>query len=224
VLASAADAAYAGPISLVASFRSEAEILFLREIQEFQKRLPRLEVSLLVTGPDPSWYGPRGRIDSDVLRPHVKDVVHVHLCGPAPMMQAAIAFLTELDVKRDIIQTEVFVSRQSRKSQVERARRIERMAREAGIAQFKIEQREGPVFACLPGQTVLAAANAARVPFSQSCGEGHCGRCQTRVVSGTFETGIPGLFTPAQLDAGWVLACQTLPNTDLEISFSSADQ
>jgi all-trans-retinol 13,14-reductase len=216
VLGAAADAAYVGPISLVASFRSQTEILFKREIAEFRNRLP-LAVSILVTGDDPSWCGPRGRINSDMLRPHTEGVAHVHLCGPTAMMQAAMASLTKLGVRRDLIQTEVFASSQSGTSLAEKAHRIKAVARETGVGQFQIEQRDGQWFSCLPGQTVLAAANAARVPFSQSCGEGHCGKCQTRVISGTFETGISGLFTAEQLDAGWVLACQTLPTADMQI-------
>ncbi len=108
VLAAAADAAYAGPITLLASFRSEVEILFRDEIEAFRTRLPGLHVSIFVTAQDGALQGPRGRIDVETLRPHAESLARVHLCGPAPMMQAMIGALTDLRVPRDAIHTEAF--------------------------------------------------------------------------------------------------------------------
>jgi ferredoxin len=73
------------------------------------------------------------------------------------------------------------------------------------------------VFACSPGQSVLDAANAVGVPFPQSCGEGACGTCRVRVLSGAYETDDRGMFSADELAAGWRLACQTLPTEDLVI-------
>ncbi|MGX9425605.1 2Fe-2S iron-sulfur cluster-binding protein [Bradyrhizobium sp. LeoA1S1] len=218
VLAAAAEAAYSGPITLLASFRSEAEILFRDEIEAFRKRLPGLEVSIFVTALDSASQSPRGQIDLDTLRPYVGSVARVHLCGPAPMMHVMIATLTSLNVPRDAIHTEVFVSSQNKKTRGENARTIALAAREAGIHEFKIGVRGGAVFTCPPGQTILAAANAAHVPFKQSCGEGACGTCRVRVLSGTFMTDDQALFSAEEITAGWVLACQTLPKNDLEIA------
>jgi all-trans-retinol 13,14-reductase len=223
VLAAAADAAYSGPITLVASFRSEDEIVFRDEIEAFKKRLPGLNVSFFVTSPDAAWRGPLGRIDLAALRPHVEDIARVHLCGPAPMMQAMIGALTGLAVPRDAIRTEAFVSSQSRKTRSENAHAIALAAKGAGVKEFKVAVRAGAAFSCPPGQTILAAANAARVPFRQSCGEGACGTCRARVLSGQFVTDGQALFSAQEIAAGWVLACQTLPKGDLEIDRPSTE-
>jgi ferredoxin len=74
-----------------------------------------------------------------------------------------------------------------------------------------------PAFPCGPGQSVLDAANAVAVPLPQSCGEGACGTCRVRVLSGAYETDDRGMFSADELAAGWRLACQTLPTGDLVI-------
>ncbi|ROP80831.1 ferredoxin-NADP reductase [Stella humosa] len=222
MLAAAAHAGHRGRITLLASFRSEAEILFAEEIGAFAKRLPGLDAAIFVTAPEAAWQGPRARIDREALRPHVRDVVRVHLCGPAAMMQATIGALTELGVPRDAIHTEAFVSSRSRTTRIETAQVIALAAAAAGIDDFRIRLRGGADFACRPGQTILAAANAAHVPFGQSCGEGACGRCRARVLSGPFVTDGQALFSAEEIAAGHVLACQTLPKGDLQIAAPGA--
>jgi ferredoxin-NADP reductase/phytoene dehydrogenase-like protein len=224
VLAAAADARHPGPITLLASFRSEAEVLFRAELEAFKRRLPALGVSIFVTAADATSQRLRSRIDLETLRPHVEGIARVHLCGPASMMQATIATLTELGVPRDAIHTEAFVSSQSRRTRSENARAIALGAKDAGLDEFKIAVRAGAAFSCTPGQTILAAANAAHVPFRQSCGEGACGTCRARVLSGPFVTdGQASFFTAEEIAAGWVLACQTLPTDDLEIDRLSSE-
>ncbi|WP_061293446.1 2Fe-2S iron-sulfur cluster-binding protein [Herbidospora cretacea] len=56
------------------------------------------------------------------------------------------------------------------------------------------------------------------VALPQSCGEGACGTCRVRVLSGAHETDARGMFSAAELSAGRRLACQTRPTEDLVIS------
>lgn len=218
VLAAAAEASHPGPITLLASFRSEADVLFAKEIEAFKRQLPGLDVSIHVTaaGVQP------GRIGLATLQPLAADTTRVHLCGPAPMMQSMIGALVELGIARDAIHTEAFVSSQSRKTLSENAQMIRLMAKDAGIGRFQIGMQDAAAFTCLPGETLLAAANRAAVPFGQSCREGACGKCRARVLSGSILTGGQALFSKAEIADGWVLACQTLPQDDLEISLVSS--
>ncbi|WP_408055920.1 2Fe-2S iron-sulfur cluster-binding protein [Streptomyces blattellae] len=59
-----------------------------------------------------------------------------------------------------------------------------------------------PAFACSPGHSVLDAANAVGVALPQSCGEGACGTCRARVLSGTYEADDRGMFSADELAAG----------------------
>ncbi|MFG1679676.1 FAD-dependent oxidoreductase [Nonomuraea sp. NPDC049269] len=212
VLGAAADAGHTGRIVLLASYRTEDEVAFRPEIEALRERLTGLEVSIFVTGRN-------GRIGVDVLRAYAEDAYRVHLCGPASMMQDLIGHLTELRVPREAIHTEAFVSGRSKESRQEKAHAIALTAAAAGVTEFTIGMADGgPAFPCRPGQSVLDAANAAHVLLPQSCGEGACGTCRVRVVSGAYETDTRGLFSTDELAAGWRLACQTLPTQDLTIA------
>ena len=54
--------------------------------------------------------------------------------------------------------------------------------------------------------------------MARSCDEGICGTCRVRVLSGTSETDTRGVFSVEEIEAGWRLACQTLPTGDLTIA------
>ncbi|MCY1137019.1 FAD-dependent oxidoreductase [Actinoplanes sp. Pm04-4] len=221
VLTEAAESGRTGRIVLLAGCRTEDEIPFRRELEQLPARLPGLEVVFLVSRPGDGWTGRRGRIDLETLRPYADDVTRVHLCGPAPMMQDVIGWLTELAVPRDAIHTEAFVSGRSAETRRERAHALAVAAEKAGITGYTITV-EDQTFTGTPGQTLLDAANAAGVPFPQSCGEGSCGTCRVRITAGAYETDPRGMFSADELAAGWRLACQTLPTADLTVSRPSS--
>ncbi|GAB1818854.1 hypothetical protein HerbRD11066_20180 [Herbidospora sp. RD11066] len=211
VLTAAAEEGHTGRIVLLAAFRTEADVLFRPELEALRERLPGLEVSIFVSELT-------GWIGAEAIRPFAEGVRRVHLCGPAAMMQDLIGHLTDLGVPREAIRTEAFVSGRSTETRRERAHVIALAAAAAGVTAYKIGMTGGePGFVCLPGQSVLDGANAADVPLPQSCGEGACGTCRVRVLSGTYETDTRGMFSTAELSEGWRLACQTLPTEDLTI-------
>ncbi|XVV15214.1 2Fe-2S iron-sulfur cluster-binding protein [Actinoplanes sp. CA-131856] len=209
VLTAAADDGHTGPVTLLLGGRSRAEVPFARELKDLATRLPGLRTELFLTEP-----GGRGRVDVEALRPHVTGVTRVHLCGPAPMMRDVLGALADLGVPREVVHTEAFVSGSSRQTRQERAHAV---ALAAGDSAYTIRMA-GTSFPCRPGQTLLAAANTAGVPLPQDCDEGVCGTCRVRILSGSYETDDRGMFSAAELDQGWRLACQTLPTEDLAIS------
>jgi all-trans-retinol 13,14-reductase len=211
VLIAAADAGHAGRIVLLASFRTEDEVVFRQQTEALRERLPGLETVTVVTRRD-------GRIGAETLRAYA-DASRVHLCGPAPMMQDVIGHLTELGVARAAIRTEAFVSGRSQQTRRERAHVIALAAAADGITAFSIDvPADASSFPCRPGQSVLDAANAADVALPQSCGEGACGTCRVRVLTGAYETDTRGMFSAGELADGWRLACQTLPTENLTIA------
>jgi len=50
-----------------------------------------------------------------------------------------------------------------------------------------------------------------------SCGEGICGECKIRVKSGTVDRDPRGLLSQREVEEGWVLACQAILTSDVEV-------
>jgi ferredoxin-NADP reductase/ferredoxin len=73
--------------------------------------------------------------------------------------------------------------------------------------------------------TILAAAVDAGIAFPHNCGEGFCGSCKCRVLSGQYivDGNIDHLVDIAQQGAGVVLACRTRALSDIVVSLKTDD-
>src|SRR5271166_3367720 len=71
-----------------------------------------------------------------------------------------------------------------------------------------------------PGETVLQAALRHGVDFPSSCRVGGCGTCKCRLTAGKVkeltETGY--LLTNDEIDQGYILACQSVPRSDIGVA------
>lgn len=71
----------------------------------------------------------------------------------------------------------------------------------------------------LPKETLLQAALRQGIEFPHSCRVGGCASCKCRLLEGQVreltETGY--ILSDAELDQGYILACQSVPKTDLRI-------
>lgn len=73
-----------------------------------------------------------------------------------------------------------------------------------------------------PGEVLLQSALAAGLDFPHSCRVGSCTTCKCRVLSGRVrQLGDSAyVLSPEDVAAGYVLACQSLPLTDVEIEIA----
>jgi ferredoxin len=90
------------------------------------------------------------------------------------------------------------------------------------MAKYKVtflpEQKEVEVNA---GTTLLQAAEQAGIRLNTLCGgEGLCGECRLQVVDGKAraDKNAIGFFSKDELQAGFVLACQTRVEDDLQVN------
>jgi ferredoxin len=80
--------------------------------------------------------------------------------------------------------------------------------------------RAGPVaFAAPADRTVLASAEAAGLPWPNSCRNGTCRACLRRLRSGEVAYRIkwPGVL-PDERSQGWFLPCVAYPRSDLVLA------
>ncbi|TSH90790.1 2Fe-2S iron-sulfur cluster binding domain-containing protein [Verticiella sediminum] len=80
-------------------------------------------------------------------------------------------------------------------------------------------QETGAMFVVQPGETVLEAGLRAGVAMAHECQFGGCGTCRVRVIEG--EVGyddMPMALVEEEAAAGFALACQARPHSDLVLS------
>jgi len=74
---------------------------------------------------------------------------------------------------------------------------------------------------CQASESFLACARKLGIDITSLCaGKGTCHACKVRVLAGTISqvtSGERAVFSPQELEAGWRLACQTYPLSDIKV-------
>ncbi|HXW32375.1 MAG TPA: iron-sulfur cluster-binding domain-containing protein, partial [Acidimicrobiales bacterium] len=64
-----------------------------------------------------------------------------------------------------------------------------------------------------PGTTVLQAARQMGMSPPFSCESGSCATCMARLLEGSVSMFVNNALTPEEVEAGWILTCQSVPIT-----------
>lgn len=188
------------PTALVSAQRSEDELLFHGELSQMSRAYDHIDYYPVVEAPEATWTGARGRVSEALVTSLVSRYpgARFHLCGPAPMMDACRSMLVEAGVDPDQVRSESFKAALSERPSLESSATV-RFA------------RTGKTLVAPTGQTLLGLAQAQGVALHAACGAGQCGECKVRVLAGEVAAPSTDLLSPAELDEGYVLACQGLP-------------
>ena len=157
-----------------------------------------------------------GRLDAAKLRTLIpatcppKSVDHWWLCGPYGMVVDAIAVLTDLGVPRERIHQELFYVEDVPPPQ---ERHVEPPPGPGAAVTVILDGRATDL--TLPYETsVLDCAQQIRPDLPFACKGGVCGTCRARLIDGEVTMRRNFALEPAELDAGFVLTCQSYAVTD----------
>jgi ring-1,2-phenylacetyl-CoA epoxidase subunit PaaE len=158
-----------------------------------------------------------GRLDGDRLRtlvdaftdaPHVD---HWWLCGPHGMVGDARHLLAELGVPADRVHQELFYVDDVPPQPV----RGDEQTVEGPSSQVTVVLDGRATTLALPRDVpVLDSAQQVRGDLPFACKGGVCGTCRARVTDGEVRMRRNYALEPKEVEAGYVLTCQTLPLSD----------
>ena len=162
LIAMARDLRAAGrPFSFIYAGRSRAEMAFLEEVA-------RLAEGRLVVHADDE----AGGVFDLARFLRGAQAAHVYLCGPTPMIEAAIALSRELDWPQGRLRFEVFAS----------------PTQKSGDGSFEVELKSsGRICQVPPGKTILDVLIEAGEDPLHDCKRGDCGICQVGVLAGEVD-------------------------------------
>jgi 3-ketosteroid 9alpha-monooxygenase subunit B len=198
-------------IRLVYANRDTASIIFAAELGALLEKHP--ERLSIVHNLDAS--------DGFLTPDRVKALVAGHadadfyLCGPGVFMEIVEDGIEAAGISRQNVFKEVFVSLDEDEPSEEDLERA--AAAEAGSAGCETlvvtvdgSTREIPY---VEGKTVLQTARDANVEPPFSCEDGYCSCCMAKLVEGQVKMRKNDCLTQRDLDDGWVLTCQSIPQT-----------
>ena len=192
-------------IRLIYANRDEPSIIFRRELEEIAKQHgSRLEVIHRLDVRE-------GFIDAAAVRRlcEGRAGAEVYICGPGPFMDTVEKTMLEAGTPASSIHIERFLSLAS-EAEVEVAGQAAGPLRKVELsldgAHHTIEVREG--------EALLHAAKRSGLEPPSSCESGFCGCCMAKLVRGKVHMLHNDFLSPAELEEGWVLTCQSVPDTD----------
>jgi ring-1,2-phenylacetyl-CoA epoxidase subunit PaaE len=193
-------------------------VMFADELADLKDRYgPRLQLVHVLSREPRDADITSGRLDGDrlgALVAHLVDAEHVDhwwLCGPHGMVGEARALLAELGVPADRVHQELFYVDDVPPQPVRGDEEV--VSGPSSQVTVVLDGRTTTV--ALPRDVpVLDSAQKVRGDLPFACKGGVCGTCRARVTAGEVEMRRNYALEPAEVAAGYVLTCQTLPLSD----------
>ncbi|MEV6116209.1 1,2-phenylacetyl-CoA epoxidase subunit PaaE [Streptomyces sp. NPDC052109] len=165
-----------------------------------------------------------GRLDAGRLSALIDGLVdvseadHWWLCGPHGMVLDAQKVLAGLGVPHDRVHQELFFA-----GEEPAAVRHEEPRADGPVSEVTVVLDGRSTTSALPrGATLLDSASRVRPDLPFACKGGVCGTCRARVTEGEADMRRNYALESAEVDAGYVLTCQTYPVSDsLTVDFDS---
>ncbi len=191
--------------------RTPGDVLFARELAALQVRMPLLKVAMLVSRPEPGWFGFSGRLGRRLVSVALPDFGRreVFCCGPLGFMDEARLIHAAEGGAKDLFHVEHFgavVPAAQPPVPVDAAKQ--------GYAVTFGDKR----FTAQPGETLLQAATRQTIVIPCGCASGMCGTCRVSLVSGSVEMQHDGGISPEEEAQGFILACSSRPRSDVAIA------
>ncbi len=202
--------------TIVYGNRDSRSVMFLEELEALKDRHPaRLHLIHVLSREDTGLELTSGRIDADRLRALFGALVRPStvdrwfLCGPYDMVMTAHDELRAIGVPDDVVSDELFFA-----------------GPPTSVAEPPPDDEEGTVVLTFnlegrtsttrmrPASSILDAALAVRTELPFSCRGGMCATCKARVIEGEVFMDKNYALVDDDLDAGFVLTCQSHPTTD----------
>jgi ring-1,2-phenylacetyl-CoA epoxidase subunit PaaE len=140
----------------------------------------------------------------------VAGVSHWWLCGPFGMVTDAIDVLTGLGVESGRIHRELFWVGDDPPAQ---ATHQEAPVGDGATLTVVLDGRS-TTLTLPPGTPVLDGAQKVRPDLPFACKGGVCGTCRAKITSGAGTMRRNYALEPNEVEAGYVLTCQTVPTSD----------
>jgi ring-1,2-phenylacetyl-CoA epoxidase subunit PaaE len=212
-------------ITLIYANRTTSSIMFRSSLGDLKDRyVNRFSILHVLEEENQEVDLLNGRLDREKLRAFAAGGViqpeqldGVYICGPTPMMTEASEAMAALGVSADKIHYELFTPPGGPPPTTSGAT-SPKPTPESGVVvdvvldgvrrQFRFEEKD---------ETVLVAAKRAGLDLPYSCAGGMCCTCRCKALAGTYEMVQNYSLQPWEIEAGFTLACQTRPTSDMLI-------
>jgi ring-1,2-phenylacetyl-CoA epoxidase subunit PaaE len=204
-------------VTLVYGNRRADTVMFADEVADLKDVYPaRMRVVHVLSREPHEVELFHGRLDGPKLRAllpalvDIPNIDHWWVCGPLAMATDAAAVLADLGVAASRIHRELFYVGDEPPS----PRQHEDEAAAVGSEVTLVLDGRTTIVTVPPGVPILDGAQRIRPDLPFACKGGVCGTCRALLVQGQVSMKRNYALEPAELEAGYVLTCQSLASTD----------
>jgi len=205
-------------VTLLYGNRRASTVMFADELADLKDTHgPRLQVIHVLSREARTATLFSGRLDRDRIRALLQRLVpvqavdHFWLCGPFGMITDAQDALDELGVDRARVHREVFFVEDAVPTPVHHHERHTT----GPLSAVTIVLDGASSTLTLPRDvSILDAAQRCRDDLPFACKGGVCGTCRAKVTDGVVEMRRNYALEPGEIDAGFVLTCQSYPGAE----------
>ena len=195
------------PVVVVYANRSRDSVIFADEVERLRNEYgDRLVVHHHLDAE-------RDFLGADECAALARDVAHgdFYICGPGPYMDVVEAGLDAIGVPHERRFIERFVTPEAAPVTTESGAPDEVV--------IKLDRRKHTI-RYHAGDTVLETARRGGLRPPSSCEAGNCATCMAHLDRGTVTMRVNNALSDDELDEGWILTCQSIPNSsELAVSY-----
>ncbi|MFC8140922.1 1,2-phenylacetyl-CoA epoxidase subunit PaaE [Streptomyces paradoxus] len=213
-------------VTLLYGNRRTGTVMFADELADLKDLYPtRFQLAHVLSREPREAEVLSGRLDAERLSALVDALVDVEsadhwwLCGPHGMVRAAQQVLTGLGVPADRVHQELFYADDEPVREVHHAE----TGPSGPVSQVTVTLDGRSTTSPLPrDRTLLEGAQQIRPDLPFACKGGVCGTCRALVTDGKADMRRNFALEPSEVDAGYVLTCQTFPVSEaLTVDFDT---
>ena len=210
-------------VTLVYTNRSTTDVMFVEELADLKDRYPaRLALHHVLSREQRTAPILSGRIDEQKLRLMLDSLIRPEtvdewfLCGPFDLVQLCRDTLADVGVDRSHVRYELFTTGEPASDAGAAGRAVALRAGDSSRSiEFTLDGQSSTVESPLSAhESILNAALRVRPDVPFACAGGVCGTCRARLLEGSVTMTENYALEPDELDAGYVLTCQSHPTTD----------
>ncbi|BBX75979.1 fatty acid desaturase [Mycobacterium shinjukuense] len=197
--------------TLIYGNRTKESTMFRAELDRLESRYAdRLEILHVLSSEPLHTPELRGRIDRDKLTTWLTTslqpagVDEWFICGPLAMTTTVRDTLIEYGVDTERIHLELFYGFDTPAAT--------HRSYEGATVTFTLSGQQA-TFDLVPGDSILEGALQLRSDAPYACMGGACGTCRAKLIEGNVEMDHNFALGRAELDAGYILTCQSHPTT-----------
>ena len=195
-------------ITLLYANRTSNSIIFKEKFDKWLKEFSaQLEIKYFLSEQENPANAVKGYITrislEELLSQYGKNKLDFFLCGPEVMTNKLIDDLAYLGVPKEQIHRELFLITAQNQSNTSQKAQVS--AKVFGKS-YQFETQEG--------KTILKSGLEQNIPLPYSCQSGLCGMCKMKCTEGKVTMLNNQVLTEQDLKAGYILTCQSLPETE----------